>query len=198
MPDMDGLAAYRDEVWAAVPEGAEPELALERRAFLLEHVAPGARVLDLGCGDGWFGAELAEQGAVVRGFDASAAAVDRARRRGLDAHVWPDGAPLPVEDGWADVAWAGEVLEHVVDVGGWLAEARRALKPGGALLVTTPSHTFAVRLRLAFRGWEEHLSPTADHLRFFTTRSLRRVLADAGFAAVELGSTGGHLLATAR
>ena len=49
---------WREAVWRAVPEGAEPERFAERRAFLLDRVAPGARVLDLGCGDGAFAAAL--------------------------------------------------------------------------------------------------------------------------------------------
>jgi cyclopropane fatty-acyl-phospholipid synthase-like methyltransferase len=55
---------WRDAVWSAVPEGAEPERFAARRAFLLAHVASGQRVLDLGCGDGAFAAALLEAGCV--------------------------------------------------------------------------------------------------------------------------------------
>ena len=56
---------WRDAVWSAVPEGAEPEHFAARRDFLVEHVAAGQRVLDLGCGDGAFAAELMDAGCVV-------------------------------------------------------------------------------------------------------------------------------------
>src|ERR687883_1189766 len=58
-------------------------------AGVLELLAPrpGERILDLGCGDGVLTAELAARGCVVVGVDASAAQVEAARRRGLDARV---------------------------------------------------------------------------------------------------------------
>ena len=51
-----------------------------------------------------------------------------------------EGAPLPFAEDAFDVVWAGEVLEHVADVVGLLAEVRRVLRWGGTLLVTTPWH----------------------------------------------------------
>ena len=48
------MREWRDAIWDAVPDGAEPERFAERLAFLLGHVAGGDRVLDLGCGDGAF------------------------------------------------------------------------------------------------------------------------------------------------
>ena len=56
---------WREAVWRAVPEDAEPERFAARRAFLLDRVAPGAQVLDLGCGDGAFAAALVAAGCTV-------------------------------------------------------------------------------------------------------------------------------------
>ena len=63
----------------------------------------------------------------------------------------PIDGPLPLEDNSFDVVWASEVIEHVADTGRWLSEVRRVLKPGGRLLLTTPSHG---RLRVALGGIE--------------------------------------------
>lgn len=170
------MSAYREAVWLAVPEGAVPEAFAERRAFLLSAVPPHARVLDVGSGDGSFAAELAASGARVIGVDVAREAVERARRGVSQAEfrLAPEDGPLPVEDDWADVAWAGEVLEHVVDVVGLLLEIRRVLVANGLLLVTTP----AIGPLLARTST---LDPFADHVRFFTRRSLRAVLREAGF-----------------
>ncbi len=186
---------WRDAVWMAVPAGAVPERFAERRAFLLGRVASGDRVLDVGCGDGAFAAELVQLGAVVTAIDVSAEAVRRARERAPGATVEQvtEGAGLPLAEDAFDVVWAGETLEHVADVVGLLAELRRVLRWGGTLLVTTPNlPRLGVALE-ALRGapLERRLDPRADHLRFFTARTLRAMLQDAGFAEVEVRATGG-------
>jgi SAM-dependent methyltransferase len=186
---------WREAVWRAVPAGATPERFAARRAFLLAHVRPGDRVLDLGAGDGAFAAELRAAGSDVVAVDVAEEALRRARVRvaGLDARRVEEGAPLPLDEDAVDVVWAGEVLEHVADVVGLLAEVRRVLRWGGTLLVTTPYHGRVSVAALALRahGVETHFDPLADHLRFFTARSLAVVLGDAGFAEVYARAVGG-------
>src|ERR1700689_3894535 len=64
-------------LWETAPEHFE-----RRRAFLLSRVEQADRVLDVGCGEGWFCAALAEAGVVnVLGVDVAAEAVRRARAR---------------------------------------------------------------------------------------------------------------------
>jgi len=197
------LQEYLDDVWAAVPEGAEPELLELRRAFLLAGVAPGTVVADVGCGEGVFSAALIAHGARPVCVDVADEPLRRLRARfpalADVRRAAPDG-PLPLGDGEAGAAWAGEVVEHVVDVGAFLGELRRVVAPGGVLLLTTPDHPRRrlVRVALSGRAFDEHFSPYADHLRFFSRRTLRRALTDAGFAAVDLRARRGHLLATAR
>ena len=177
---------WREHVWRSVPEDAEPERFAPRRAFLLGHVAPGDRVLDLGCGDGAFAAAIARAGAVVTMADVAREAVRRARARVPEAEavVLEEGAPLPFAEDAFDVVWAGETLEHVADVVGLLAEVRRVLRWGGTLVATTPWHARLVA------GADRHFDPRADHLRFFRARTLREVVADAGFADVDVRATG--------
>jgi SAM-dependent methyltransferase len=187
------MEAWRDAVWRAVPEGAEPERFAARRAFLLERVAARQRVLDLGCGDGAFAEQLLDAGCVVTMADVAGEALRRARARapGAEAVQLVEGAPLPFAEDVFDVVWAGEVLEHVSDVVGLLAEVRRVLRWGGTLLATTPWHG---RIVVAS---DAHFDPRADHLRFFSARTLRAVLGDAGFASVRVRRAGGGLHASA-
>src|SRR5262245_22232575 len=98
------MSDYREAVWDAVPEDAEPEAFAARRTFLLTRLPPHARVLDVGSGDGAFAAELVASGAQVVGVDVARGAVERAGRR-VPAAVFrlvAEDGPLPVDDGWAD------------------------------------------------------------------------------------------------
>jgi 2-polyprenyl-3-methyl-5-hydroxy-6-metoxy-1,4-benzoquinol methylase len=189
-----GVEPWREAVWRAVPAGATPERFAARRAFLLAHVSAGDRVLDIGAGDGAFAEELRAAGCDVTAVDVAEEALRRARTRvaELDARRVGEGAPLPLDEDAVDVVWAGEVLEHVADVVGLLAEVRRVLRWGGTLLVTTPYHGRVSVAALALRGrFDERFDPRGDHLRFFTERSLSSLLEDAGFADVDVRALGG-------
>ena len=193
---------YVDDVWAAVPEGAEPELFGARRDFLLARLEPGLRVLDVGCGEGTFSAAMAAAGVRPVAVDVADEPLRRLRARFPeieDVRRAQPGEPLPLADGEVDAAWAGEVIEHVVDVGAFCAELRRVVRPGGRVLLTTPDHPPELLAKLAAdeRALDEHFSPYADHLRFFTERTLRRVLHDAGFDDIAIDRSAGHLLACA-
>ncbi len=99
----------------------------------------GRRVLDAGCGSGPLAAALRARGAVVTGFDSSAAMVDQARRRlgeDADVHVADLAAPLPFADAEFDLVVASLVLHYLEDWTAPLAELRRVLAPGGSVLVS--------------------------------------------------------------
>ena len=199
---------YFERIWAAVPEGAEPEHFALRRGFLLENVSAGERVLDLGCGEGDFSAALAEHGALPVAVEVAAEALRRAAARepALELRLVGSDGALPFRDATFDAVWAGELLEHVRDCAGLLDECHRVLRAGGRLLVSTPNHPPLRLLRLALspRAFDAHFEPRADHLRFFSSRTLRALLEVTGFDHVAVRTAGGLpgarplLLATAR
>jgi 2-polyprenyl-3-methyl-5-hydroxy-6-metoxy-1,4-benzoquinol methylase len=192
---MPAPGDYHEALWESVPEGLEPPAMQLRRAFLLEHVGSGERVLDVGCGEGRFATELAYAGAEVVGIDVAAEPLRRARalHPELDLRQVQAEGGWPLQDASFDAVWAGEVIEHVADTAGWLSEVRRVLRPGAVLLLSTPDHGRLQMLlwALAPRTFEVHFDPRADHLRFYTRRALTELLEDFGFNDVEVRRAGG-------
>jgi SAM-dependent methyltransferase len=176
---------YYENLWDRLPDELDlPDFELRSR-FVLGEARGADRVLDLGCGDGSFTAALAPNVAEVVGAEVAEAAVRRARRRhpALAFELVPLDGPLPFADGAFDLVWSTEVIEHVADTARWLSEVRRVLAPAGRLLLTTPNHG---RLRLALGGIERYSEPLGDHLHLYSRRSLEQVLAEFGFAQIEL------------
>jgi 2-polyprenyl-3-methyl-5-hydroxy-6-metoxy-1,4-benzoquinol methylase len=191
---------YFDRIWERVPAGAEPEHFTLRRDFLLTGVSPGDRVLDVGCGEGAFTAALAAVGARPSGVDVAAEPVRRARLLHPELDFRVVSGELPFAAGEFDVAWAGEVLEHVLDGVGLLDEIRRVLRPGGRLLLSTPDHPRRLVLRLGLRraAFERHFDPRSDHVRFFTARTLAVLLEEAGFTPTAIACRSALLLGQAQ
>lgn len=190
---------YHEAIWEVVPEGLQPADFALRSRFLLDRVRAGQRVLDVGCAEGRFAAELTRTGADVVGIDVAEEPLRRARARhpGLDVRLVPDAGPWDLDDASFDAVWAGEVLEHVLDTAAWLSEIRRVLRSGGSLLVSTPAHgplTLA-RLALSKRAFAAHFDPRGDHLRFYSRDTLTQLLAELRFQEIRVRSCGGPPLA---
>ncbi|MFB6394313.1 class I SAM-dependent methyltransferase [Polymorphospora lycopeni] len=134
--DYDNFA----DAYAAENETGLFNAYYERPAMLrLAGDVSGRRILDAGCGSGPLSAALRARGAVVTGFDVSAAMINLARQRlgeDADLHVADLSKPLPFADAEFDDVVASLVLHYLEDWSGPLAELRRVLKPGGRLLLS--------------------------------------------------------------
>lgn len=174
-----------------------------RRTLVLDALAaaPGERILDIGCGPGFYVAELLDrvgaQGSVV-GVDSSAPMLGIAGRR-CEGHdnvelLEGDATALPVDDGGFDAAVSVQVLEYVEDIPAALREIRRALRPGGRLVLwdvdwATISLRTAdeERMRRVLAAWDEHLADPSLP---------RRLAAELGAAGFEDARVEGHAFAT--
>jgi 2-polyprenyl-3-methyl-5-hydroxy-6-metoxy-1,4-benzoquinol methylase len=192
MPSRD----YHEALWESLPAGLTPSDFELRRRFLLEHVSAGARVLDVGCGEGAFAAELSAAGADVVAVDVAEEPLRRARllHPELDLRVIDGEGRWALEDASFDVVWAGEVIEHVADTAAWLSEARRVLRSGGSLLLSTPDHARSTLLGLALsrRRFAAHFDPRSDHLRFYSRATLTDLIRDFAFEQLVVRRAGGR------
>jgi hypothetical protein len=138
-------APYQDEAaWRAENAGLLDAFARWR--------APG-RLLEVGCAGGWLLKHAAERGWRVQGVELSAEAVARARALGLEVHHG-DLLDACLPGSTYDLVYLGDVLEHVPDCRGVLAEVARVLRPGGVLYLRGPitTHSLARRAGLALYG----------------------------------------------
>jgi SAM-dependent methyltransferase len=116
-----------------------PYLA-ESEAALLEAVAPAERLLEIGCGEGANLFHVRTRCGKAVGMDRSFHKVRFARTRLPHAgFVCADAAFLPVREGAFDAVLIRDLLHHVPDRPRTLAEASRALGPGGTLTVLEPN-----------------------------------------------------------
>lgn len=187
--------SYHEELWQQIPPGLQPEHFALRRRFLLAEMAPGTRVLDLGCGEGFFAAELTRVGAEVLAADVAEEPLRRARERnpGLRTQLIEGEGVWAIADASFDVVWAGEVIEHVADTSRWLSELRRVLRSGGRLLLTTPALGSSQLLAAALsrRSFARRFDPQGDHLHHYNSATLTALLISFGFERLSVERAAG-------
>lgn len=147
----------------------------------------GGRVLDVGCGTGFFleafaaGAEslMAGEGPRIEGWglDAEPLAVAMCRERGLEhVHQGSAGDLAAVADQRFDLIFMLDVLEHLDDDQAALREATRLLAPGGRIVVTVPAFRFL---------WSKH-DDVSMHKRRYTREELAGAFRGAGLPLAKL------------
>jgi SAM-dependent methyltransferase len=128
------------------------------------------RILDVACATAMSFRFLSDLGS-IRGLDISTETIHFARERGIDRIVRGDAQKMPFLDGSFDLVVALDAFEHFPDDAGSMAEARRVLSRGGALICTVP----------AFMAlWSPH-DDAFHHLRRYRRPELRQKLVGAGF-----------------
>ena len=143
---VDYKVHYQTDAEAIVdPQGLDPvrraseDRRMETLRRLLE-LRPGERLLDIGCGSGWFGDRCHRHGIDVWAMDIGRSGVAGAKTRFPQAATYQVGDLyfLPFAAASFDAVVLSEVVEHLEDIDAALAEARRVLRPGGRLLVSVP------------------------------------------------------------
>jgi 2-polyprenyl-6-hydroxyphenyl methylase / 3-demethylubiquinone-9 3-methyltransferase len=149
--DLAQYDALADHWWRRDGEFAALHwLAAARAPLIPPPPGPGAVLLDVACGGGLM-AEHVPAGYRHVGVDLTLSALEHAAAHGLQV-VQGDVTALPFADGAADVVLAGEILEHVADLKGTVAEVARVLRPGGTLVLDTIAPTRWARFSMVTVG----------------------------------------------
>lgn len=159
----------------------------DRPEMLIYVPQGGQRVLEVGCGEGGFGALLKERGGItVVGIEPVEAAAKVAVHR-LD-RVWQMGIEEGIRqlaDERFDSIVCNDVLEHLLDPWEVLRGLRPLIAPGGVLVASIPNVRYMPVLKeLVLEGlwrYQERGVMDKTHLRFFTQRSIKELFDHSGY-----------------
>ena len=166
-------------------EAVPPVVAasLDRVVRSMEAFGTRRRWLDIGFGQGALLEAASRAGWLCHGTELSKVAIEKGRERGFIT-----GAETAMfEDSSFDVVSLVEFVEHVEHPAAFLKEARRVLRRGGCLYLTTPNAWSLNRWILGPR-WSNFTPP--DHVTIFSPPALRKLLTNAGFEKMELRAEG--------
>jgi SAM-dependent methyltransferase len=162
---------------------------LERYEAVKPFIA-GASVLDVGCASrharpDWLHGLLARDVADLVGIDLNEAVVEKLKADGYDVRL-ADARAFDLKRRF-DVVFAGEIIEHLDDVRGFLASVRRHLADEGRFVLTTPNAFYVGNFVYRFGG-RGRVHP--EHTAWYCEDTLRRVLDVNGFPGAHIYYTG--------
>jgi 2-polyprenyl-6-hydroxyphenyl methylase/3-demethylubiquinone-9 3-methyltransferase len=168
--------------------------AIERGLSVLPE---GARVLDIGCGNGSLTAAWAKRGWDVTGVDLSESGIAHAKASYPEIvfHKMAVGPELVEHfgEGSFDAIVSAEVVEHLYAPRDLTQSAFRLLKNGGILILTTPYNGYLKNVVLAVTGtMDRHCTALWDcgHIKFWSWKTIQCLLAEVGFISPEFHGAG--------
>lgn len=159
---------------------------VEKSARLVESEVKerAGKLLDIGCGYGFFLGEMKSRGWHVQGIEISRAGRQHVRETwGIQVHSQAL-EDLPLSENAFDVVTLFYVVEHVVDPNVLLKKVHHILKPRGLVLLRWP-HTTPIASLMGPLSKRLDLYHTPYHLYDFTPKTMKMLLAKSGFRKVK-------------
>lgn len=166
--------------------GSTNEIQRKRMGYFLDCLDgdTGLKVLDIGSQDGMVCDHLLKRGHEPYGFEVVEKLVEISRKNypQIVFRLGDCEKGLPFEDDFFDVIWAGDVIEHIHHTDVFVNEINRILKTGGRFILSTPMHNRLKNIIISLFKFEKHFDPEFPHLRFYSLKSLSKVLTMRGFS----------------
>jgi len=153
-----------------------------------------AKILDLGCGNGFVTQQVANWGYEVMGVDPHPVAIEAAQKnyKGINFEL-KDSSDKNLKKASFDFIYALEVIEHVYDPFRFLSDCHNLLRPGGMLLLSTPFHGYWKNLALAVTGkMDAHFTVLINngHIKFFSIPTIEKILVHESFSIKKIDRLG--------
>ena len=164
-------------------------ITVARYNELLDQFEPFRRtgkILDIGAGYGFFLEVAKQRGWEVYGTELTEETVKACSEKGMN--MFKGELPnIEFEDEMFDVIVMIEVIEHVNNPKTYVEHARRMLRKGGMLYLTTPNFNSLLRYRLKENY---NVIEYPNHLCYFTNRTLKKLFAEHRFTTKSISTTG--------
>ena len=164
------------------------EYYAQARPEMLRYIPKDTRrLLDIGCSEGRFGAgvKAALPGCETWGVEPVAGPAEEAARRNDKVIHGEIGPETELPKAYFDVVTMNDVLEHIPYSEPVLDLVKQVLKPGGKLILSLPNVRYYLNARdfLVHKDWKYEDFGILDrtHFRFFTEKSIARLLTENGF-----------------
>ncbi|WP_418992721.1 class I SAM-dependent methyltransferase [Alistipes sp.] len=161
--------------------------------------APDTALLDVGCGNGYFANYLISKGYDAYGVDIAEDGILIANRKNpghfFVNDVETDSLPAPLRMASVKIVVSMEVIEHLYHPRAFVEHVRRILAAngGGIFILSTPYHGYIKNFFISIIGkWDYHWSVLWEggHIKFWSERTMTRLLTEAGFRKVEIRGVG--------
>lgn len=157
---------------------------------LINFVPPNSQVLDVGCSKGYIAREIKKKGCSVVGIDLNNEDLNEAKKH-CDRTILGDVTKKDIKEKF-DVIILGDIIEHVSQPADLLKKLHGNLNKGGHILISTPNIVnIYPRLKIFLGSFDYEDIGFFDrtHLRFFTLKTFKKMIADSGYSIVSLEFT---------
>jgi len=157
---------------------------------LIEMTESNKKVLDIGCSSGYIAAKLKEKNCTVFGIDNNKQALETAKKYCKKVFLMDISKAKII--GKYNIIILGDVIEHLPEPTHFLKRLKKNLKTDGYILISVPNIANIITRVNLFLGKFDYTDKgilDKTHLRFFTKKTLKNTIKEAGYKLVKLDST---------